>query len=157
MQVTLTKLVPATPEVAFDMWLNADSLRRWMCPGDTRVSFAELNPTIGGAFRIDMQTSDGHVLVHAGEYIEIRRPEKLVFSWLLPFGGGDSRVSVEFRAKDGGCLIVLQHELLSNDVALEAHRAGWTDILDKFAQQGGKHGNPQDRPVSGEAGGGGKV
>ena len=142
MHITVTKVVPATTEEAFDMWLDADSVRRWMCPGDTHVSYLELNPTVGGAFRIDMQTSGGQVLVHAGEYLEIRRPEKLVFSWRLPFDGGNSRVTITFRTQQSGCLIVLLHELLPNDVALQAHRAGWSDILEKFAQQGGKHGNP---------------
>ena len=157
MQVTVTKVVSATPEEAFDMWLDADSVRRWMCPGDTHISYIALNPIVGGAFRIDMQTSDGRVLAHAGQYLEIQRPEKLVFSWRLPFNGGDSRVTITFRAQDDGCRIVLLHELLPGDIALQAHRAGWSDILEKFAQQGGKHAHPQNGPLPGESAGGGKV
>jgi hypothetical protein len=52
---------------------------------------------------------------------------------------------------------VLLHELVPDDVALQAHRAGWTDILEKFAQQGGWHATLQDRPLSDEAYDSGKV
>ncbi len=32
------------------MWLNPDSLRRWMRPGDSDVVHIELNPVIGEPF-----------------------------------------------------------------------------------------------------------
>ena len=53
------------------MWLNPESMRRWLCPGDTHVAYIELNPVVGGSFRIDMRAADGQVLIHTGNYLAI--------------------------------------------------------------------------------------
>ena len=115
------------------MWLDPESLRHWLCPGNTHVAYIELNPIVGGSFQIDMRTEDDQVYVHSGKYLEIQRPEKLVFTWNSPaVGERASRVTVEFHEKAEHCRLVLRHELLPDERAVENHRAGWTDILDRL-------------------------
>lgn len=118
------------------MWLSAESLGRWMRAGDAQAAFAEVNPVVGGTFRIDMQQPDGRLFAHTGQYLEIQRPEKLRFTWhSTVLGEHASEVTVEFYEQDGQCLMVLSHELPPDEALFEDHRKGWTAILDLLAQQ----------------------
>ncbi len=107
-----------------------------MRPGDTELVYVEVHPVVGGAFRFDMQTEDGRVFVHTGQYLEIQRPDKLMFTWnSTVLGDRSSQVTVEFYAQAGNCLMVLLHELPPDDALVEDHRQGWTTILDLFVEQ----------------------
>ncbi len=117
------------------MWLDPDSLRRWMCPGDSTLVHVELTPVVGGTFRFDMQARDGRIHVHTGTYLQIQRPEKLVFTWnSTVLGPHTSQVTVEFHAQADQCLLVLLHDLPPDEALFEDHRQGWTTILDLLAQ-----------------------
>jgi uncharacterized protein YndB with AHSA1/START domain len=119
------------------MWLNPESLRRWMRPGDSDVVFADVHPFVGGTFRFDTQTKDGRVVVHSGKYLEIQRPDKLVFTWNSSvLGEHSSQVTVEFYDQADKCLMVLLHELPPDEALLEDHRKGWETILDLLAHEG---------------------
>ena len=128
--------MPASREEVFDMWLNPESVRRWMRPGDSEAIHVELNPTVGGIFRFDTRTKDGRIHVHRGQYLEIERPERLVFSWNSSvLGERPSQVTVELFAQGKDCLMVLVHELPPDEALFEDHRKGWITILDLFVQQ----------------------
>jgi uncharacterized protein YndB with AHSA1/START domain len=136
MDLTLSKILPGEPAEVFDMWLDPDSLRRWMAPGDLQVARAEVNPVVGGAFRIDMQTPDGGVLVHTGHYLEIQRPNRLVFTWISSATGqAETQVTLDFYTHARGCRLELRHESLPGQLAVEQHTDGWTGILAKLEAQ----------------------
>jgi uncharacterized protein YndB with AHSA1/START domain len=118
------------------MWLNPESLSRWMRPGDAEVIYVELNPVVGGTFRIDTRTAEGRVVVHTGEYLEIQRPDKLRFSWNSSVLGDQlSQVTIELYAQAENCLMVLMHELPPDDLIFEDHRNGWSTVLDLLVQE----------------------
>jgi uncharacterized protein YndB with AHSA1/START domain len=102
-----------------------------MRPGDADVVYVELHPVVGGTFRIDMRREDGRIFVHTGQYLEIQRPDKLVFTWnSTALGEHSSQVTVEFHEQGEQCLMVLLHDLPPDDAIFEDHRRGWTTILD---------------------------
>ena len=106
-----------------------------MRPGDTELAYVEVHPVVGGTFRFDMQADDGRVFVHTGQYLEIQRPRKLMFTWnSTVLGDHSSQVTVEFYEQAENCLMVLLHELPPDDALVESHRQGWTTILDLFVQ-----------------------
>ncbi len=118
------------------MWLNPESLRRWMRPGDAEAIYVELHPVVGGTFRIDTRAEDGHVFVHTGQYLEIHRPDKLVLTWNSSvLGDRSSRVTIELYEQGENCLMVLLHDLPPDNAIFEDHRKGWTNVLDLFVQQ----------------------
>ena len=118
------------------MWLDPESLGRWMRPGDSQVVYVETHPVVGGAFRIDTQTDDGKVFRHSGEYLEIVRPHKLRFSWhSTVLDENPSEVTVEFHQQAEKCLMVLLHELPPDEAIFEDHRKGWAAVFDLFAQE----------------------
>ena len=112
------------------MWLDPDGLRRFMCPGSTFVAHAEVEPVAGGAFRIEMQVPDGPLLVHSGRYLEIRRPDRLAFTWVSSATGqAETRVMLDFYPHPRGCRLDLRHDRLPDQRAVDRHVGGWTDIL----------------------------
>ncbi len=54
------------------MWLDPDSLRRWMCPGDSTLVYVELTPVVGGTFRFDMQASTSKRFTAMEQWSECR-------------------------------------------------------------------------------------
>jgi uncharacterized protein YndB with AHSA1/START domain len=134
-QLKLTRLLPATREEVFDMWLDPASLTHWMRPGGADVIFIEVHPVVGGTFRFDVQTQDGSIFSHTGEYLEILRPQKLRFSWQSTvLGERVSQVTVEFFQQAENCLMVLIHELPPDEAMVEDHRLGWNAIIDLLVQ-----------------------
>jgi uncharacterized protein YndB with AHSA1/START domain len=67
--LVVRKTIPASREEVFAAWIDPDSLRHWMCPGDILTAEAELDPRVGGAYRIVMKGRTGDY-DHTGEYLE---------------------------------------------------------------------------------------
>ena len=131
--VRVVRRLPARPEEVFDAWIDAESLRVWMCPGATHVASAEVDPRVGGKFRIVMRAAQGDV-EHSGRYREIRRPERLVFTWASNnTGGRETLVTIELRPQGAETELTLTHEGLADEDARTRHRAGWTSIVEKLA------------------------
>jgi uncharacterized protein YndB with AHSA1/START domain len=128
------RLIAAPPEAVFDAWGDAASLRRWMCPGDTRRTEVELDFWVGGRFRIVMHGE--REFVQHGEYLEIDRPRRLVFTWISDFVSPDearTRVTVTFApAASGATLVRLVHDELPDTDTYDRHVQGWADILRKL-------------------------
>src|SRR5579859_8152200 len=132
-QLKLSRLLPASREEVFDMWLDPDSFRRWMRPSEADLVYVELQPVVGGYFRFDLREKDGSVVVHTGQYLEIQRPDKLRFTWnSTVLGDRSSQVTVEFYEQADNCLMVLLHDLPGDDAMFKDHLRGWTLILDRL-------------------------
>ena len=129
----LTRLLPASPERVFDAWTDPESVAVWMCDGTTTVASVELDVRVGGQFRVVMRgTESDHV--HSGEYREIRRPDRLVFTWTSSgTEGKETLVTLDFVARGKGTELRLTHELLPSQDAADKHQGGWTSIFDKLA------------------------
>jgi uncharacterized protein YndB with AHSA1/START domain len=128
----ISRVIAAPRERVFAAWIDADSLRRFMCPGGGTVPRAELEARVGGSFRIDMQHQDKDELwVHTGTYLEVSPPERLVFTWQSKATGDiPSLVTVVFLDRGGSTELVLTQERLPSANAVVQHTGGWTQILE---------------------------
>jgi uncharacterized protein YndB with AHSA1/START domain len=128
--VLVEKLVPAPPQVVFDAWLDAEALRRFMCPAPgSSVSRVECDPRVGGKFLIMMNVG-GQDLPHSGEYLEIERYTRLAFTWRSAFAGEGSRVTLRFSEAAGGqTRVTLEHVGLTDAEIRGRHHEGWSRIL----------------------------
>lgn len=134
----IVRRLPASPEEVFDAWIDVDSLREWMCPGTSHVSAAEVDPRVGGRFRIVMRNEAGDT-AHSGEYRELRRPERLAFTWISEHTlDRETLVTVELRAVGEETELTLTHERLPDDDARRKHERGWTGIVEKLAARLGE-------------------
>lgn len=77
--------------------------------------------------------SEGEVLPHSGEYLEIKPPERLVFTWSSHVAQS-SRVTVELIDHGETTEVWLTHELLETEEKRALHSNGWTAALDNLEQ-----------------------
>jgi uncharacterized protein YndB with AHSA1/START domain len=133
-RLVVRRVIPASREEVFAAWIDPESIRHWMCPGDTVTAEAQLDPRVGGAYRIVMK-SPTRAYDHAGEYLVVDPPSKLAFTWIS--NGTDNRptvVTVELFARGEECEVVLTHERLPNADAVQRHKGGWSQIVERLAE-----------------------
>ena len=129
--VDIERVFAASPEVVFDAWLDLDLLRVWFCGGQTQVKLVEVDPRVGGAYRIVM--SDGErEWDHSGTYLELDRPRRLVFTWHTPSTSfKETRVTVTLADDGEGTRLCLRHESLPSDM-VEPHHKGWMELMENL-------------------------
>jgi len=128
--LVLRRVLPVERERVFAAWLDPASLATWMRPGESTDAIVEVDPRVGGRFRILMQQEQGGCgYEHQGEYLAIEPPSLLSFTWIS--AATDLRptvVTVELHERDEGTELVLTHRRLPRE-RVDAHRQGWTDIV----------------------------
>lgn len=138
-RLVVRKIIPASREEVFAAWIDPESIRDWMCPGETVTAEARLDPRVGGSYRIVMKSPTREV-DHTGEYLVVEPPAKLVFTWISNSTGNQpTLVTVELFERGGACELVLTHERFTNAEAVRRHQGGWSQIVDKLAAHLAKH------------------
>lgn len=138
----LERRFEAPPEAVFDAFVEPEVLRRWWAAGpDWECSVAEVDAREGGAYRAGMRSPEGQEHVVAGEYTEVRRPQRLAYtwSWQTSSDGEDSPsagslVTIDFVAEGDATRVVLVHSGLGTDESAEQHSKGWNACLDRLEE-----------------------
>ena len=147
--VRLERVILAPPHEVYRAWLEPELLRRWLAPDGLSVKQAQVEPRVGGRFRI--WHTDPHA--DAGgfecEIVELVPDRRIVFLW--GFVGPertsgptfDSLLTVELQPTGGeeGTLLTLLHERLDDLAAAMPHVAaivesGWASALAKLVALG---------------------
>jgi uncharacterized protein YndB with AHSA1/START domain len=143
--IRLHRVIPATPHEVYRAWLEPDLLRRWLAPGELRVTRVEVDERIGGSFRIWQGANDGDVGGFECEFLELVPDERIVLRWGFVgpdrFDGPsfDSVLSITLaHALDGATFLTLVHQRLdalhdSMPHVVENVGAGWEMVLDNLA------------------------
>ena len=86
----------------------------------------------GGNFSIIMHAG-GDELPHTGKYLEIKRPDKLVFTWVSHCSADNSIVTLNFKKIDNNKTnIFLSHVKFIDEKTRTDHEGGWAGILSKL-------------------------
>jgi len=130
------RFIPAPRARVFAAFTKADDLAKWLGPGPCECLSAKTDPRVGGSFEVRMKMFDASEGEIHGEYLEVRSPERLVFTWrwegttnCLP---GTSQVSVDFVEVEKGTDVQLTHERLATPSERDSHTRGWTGSIDKL-------------------------
>ena len=129
------------PTVVFDAFGDPESLRQWWCPPGFASVLAEIDFRVGGRYRIGMRKAEADsTLFVSGEYLEIERPSRLVFTHgfertpaaapmrAVGLWGAKTRVTLCFAAHGDGTLLRLLHDLLPSQEAAARLRGGFGGI-----------------------------
>ncbi len=126
-QLVVRRFIPVPRERVFAAWLDPASLAQWMRPGGMTDATAEVDPRVGGKFRIVM-AQGAKKFEHSGEYLVVESPARLSFTWIsAATDGRPTVVTIEFLEKFGGTELVLTHRRLPVS-QIGSHRSGWTDV-----------------------------
>lgn len=120
-----TAFLPVSPDEAFALITEPDRLRRWK----TIASRVDLRA--GGEYRFTIVP--GHVA--RGTYREVVPGQRIVFGWgwegATELGPDASTVTVTIEPADGGSLVRLVHEGLTEEQAV-SHMEGWNHFFDRL-------------------------
>jgi len=138
--VRVQRRFAAPRERVFDAWTDEGVVRDWwsampnMSPGKIDVDLRE-----GGRYRMEMIAEDGAVHTAVGEYREVLRPERVVYTWSWEgndeamSGSADTLVEVEFAADGTGTVVTLTHSGFGSDEIAGMHQQGWNGTLEQLA------------------------
>lgn len=132
--IRVTHRYTASAERVFDAWLDPEHARKWLftAPEGTVVR-AEIDARVGGRFLI-VDRRDGKDIAHHGEYREISRPHRLVFTFSVDDLEPADLVTIEIEPQDGGCELTLTHLMAPAWAEWEqSTREGWGMILQGLA------------------------
>jgi uncharacterized protein YndB with AHSA1/START domain len=131
--VRVTHRFTASAERVFDAWLDPKRAGKWLfaTPSGQMVR-VEIDARVGGSF-VFVDRRDGEDVEHTGEYVEIDRPRRLVFTFTVPkYSSKVTRVTVEIGRAGAGCELTLTHEGVLPDYASQTE-SGWKSILERLA------------------------
>ena len=129
-EFTVTHRYAAAPERVFDAWLDPKVAPRFLFATPTgEMIVCEIDARVGGRFDLTERRPDMGDVKHVGEYLEIDRPRRLVFTFGVPqFNPDMTRVEVEIRAVGDGCELSLTQRDVPDEWA-ERSREGWGNIV----------------------------
>jgi len=130
----------ASLERVFDAWTQKSFLKEWFGPVGCLVSGTKINLVVGGKYEIEICSPEGNRIRHFGTYVEISKPTKLVFTWMLEdqscMGSeglcAETLVSIDLKRVETGTELTLTHERLPTQEAYDGHAFGWNSSLDSL-------------------------
>ncbi len=117
-EVKISHRFNASAQRVYDAWLEPEKVRAWLrralqsmgLSGD--IGQIEIDPTVGGEFLFtDMR--DGTESRHWGKYLELDRPRRIVFTWIVDLSEefDPSKVTLTIHADGAGCIATIIHEM----------------------------------------------
>lgn len=133
-EATATHTFAASAERVFDAWLNPELVKLWMKASlqshglAGEITAVEIDPRVGGKF-LFADLRDGSEARHWGTYLEIERPTKIVFSWLVDASdeADPSIVTINLQPAGSGCVATIVHTMEVKWIEyLTRTAAGWS-------------------------------
>jgi len=134
-----TLAIDASPETVWEFLVDPEKLMRW------KGINADLDAQPGGTFRCEV--IPGHIA--RGEYVEIDKPNRLVFTWgwdgSEDVPPGSSTIVIELVSDGDGTSLRFVHKDLPNAEAIASHAHGWDHYLPRLETAAGG-GDPGEDP-----------
>jgi uncharacterized protein YndB with AHSA1/START domain len=92
-EIVMTRVFDAPRDLVFEAHTTCEHLRNWWGPRRYEVTSCDVDFRPGGKWRMVHRGSEGDEYAFHGEYREIVRPERIV--WTFEFEGMPGAVSVE--------------------------------------------------------------
>ena len=132
--VRVTRHFNASPERVFDAWLDPKTACKWLFATPTgQMVRVEIDARVGGHFII-VDRRNGEDVEHSGEYLEIDRPRRLVFTFGVPkYSPLFNEVTIEIQPAESGCDLTLTQTDVPDEY-LKSNEKGWLGILVGLAE-----------------------
>jgi uncharacterized protein YndB with AHSA1/START domain len=127
--VVVTQKFASDEESLYDALLDPKTAQKFMfaTPTGTMVR-AEIDARVGGHYTF-VEQREGKDVLHTGEYLELVRPVKMVFTFAVPeFSSEVSTVEILLAHLGEGCELKLVNSGVPKEWA-EQTREGWAGIL----------------------------
>jgi uncharacterized protein YndB with AHSA1/START domain len=140
----IRRIFHAPRQKVFQAWTQLEAVERWMCRDvpSHRVNFPQFDARTRGRYVIEVQdTKTGAEYVGTGIYLEVKPPEKIVFTWkwTLKHAGGETElhpeteVTVEFLERGLSTEVILTHRGFQTTKEYDETNTGWNGCFDILA------------------------
>lgn len=92
-EIVMTRELNAPRDLVFEVHTSCEHMSRWWGPRKYEVTSCEIDFRPGGKWRIVHRGPDGDEHAFRGEFREIERPERIV--WTFEYEGFPGQISVE--------------------------------------------------------------
>lgn len=132
----ITRVIATDRESVFDAWTQPEHIKQWSAPEGMDIPISEVDLTVGGRFHLQMRNAEGGTHNARGVYQVIDRPSHLVYTWAWDEHPeqGESLITVEFAAVEGGAEITMTHSGLPDAESANEHEGGWTSCLNRLVR-----------------------
>lgn len=112
-EIVITRVFDAPRELVFEAWTKPEHLTRWFGPKGFSLTTQEIDVRVGGRWRFVFQGPDGATYDNRMVFLEVRRPELLIFDHGSDRDDdpGKFRVTVTFDAQSNGKTVVTLRQL----------------------------------------------
>ncbi|MFZ1686455.1 MAG: SRPBCC domain-containing protein [Flavobacteriales bacterium] len=135
--LVITRVFDAPPRLVFNAWTEPEHLVRWFGPSNFTLPYCEQDLRVGGSYRFCMHAPDGNDHWVWGEYREIVKYDRLVFSWVRQDDKAepwvDNVVTLTFEDLGGKTKFTLHHALFVTADHRDEHEGGWSECIDRLA------------------------
>jgi uncharacterized protein YndB with AHSA1/START domain len=138
--VVLERTFDAPRELVFAAWTEPERLAQWWGPKMFTNPVCRVDARAGGEIYVEMTGSDGAVYPMTGSFIEVKSPEKLVFTTMALNRVGKVLFEVlhrvEFREEGAKTFVRVESgpTMMTPEAApyLKGHATGYSQSLDKL-------------------------
>ena len=117
-EIEIVRIFDAPREAVFEAWVNPKHLAKWFGPKYFTNPVCEVDLRVGGAWRIVMRGPDGTDYPCGGKYLEIVRPERLVFTNIATDAEGKPIL-------DGLTTVIFEEAVTKTKLTLRTKATAW--------------------------------
>lgn len=133
-ELYLVRVFDAPVALVFRLWEDPEHRARWWSPKGFTCKSLKQDFRPGGAWRACINSPTSGDSWHGGEFREIERERRIVFtfSWDAgPAAGVDTVITVTFAEQNGMTVQTFHQTPFANVERRDAHVFGWSLLLDK--------------------------
>ena len=123
----------APRELVWRMWRDPEHMVRWHGPEGFWLTSCEIDFRVGGKWKRCMSRAADHGHWIWGEYLEIREPERLRFTYINDFDELETIVTLDFEDVGGKTVMHFHQAPFMTVEERDSHGWGWQSGLDLFA------------------------
>jgi uncharacterized protein YndB with AHSA1/START domain len=121
LETVVTRRFRFPPSLVFEMWTNPVHVPRWYGMSSHIMSDCQIDLRVGGRWRWAQRNLDGDEVAFSGSYLEIDRPNRLVFTEEFEaMPGSEYIVTMTFARTDDGTLLTT-HMLYQSQEHRDGH------------------------------------
>jgi len=136
--VRLHRVLTTKPEKAYRAFLEADAMARWLPPNGFTGTVHEMNPKVGGSFRMSFRNfTTGKSHSFGGKYLELVANEFLSYNHRFEdpnLPPDEMRVTVKLKKVLVGTELEIVQEGIPDVIPLSACYLGWQESLRYLAK-----------------------
>jgi uncharacterized protein YndB with AHSA1/START domain len=138
-EIVLTEYFDAPRQRVFANWTQSRLVRGWFAPDGFTVIECLFDAQPGARWRVIFESASGERHTESGEFLEVREPEKLVFTLTQQDGHGSqgpqTLVTVNFVEDSGRTRMDFRQSGYRDASMRDANQEGWRECFRKLKSQ----------------------